>query len=104
MERCFLLLVLFGFSWAVAAQEKRPTEKPKMQYMGAYDAGQAGVSIYKLFDPTEDVVCYLMTPESVSRKAVEGGKWLYDANSIGSISCVKVRMAVVPVSPQGPKK
>ena len=72
--------------------------------MGAYDAGQAGVNIYKMFDPTEDVVCYIMSPEVVSRKPVDGGKWLYDANSIGAISCVKVRMAVIPVAPQPAKK
>ncbi len=104
MKRCSALLLLLGISCAVVAQEKPPAEKPKMQYMGAYDAGQAGVNIYKMFDPTEDVVCYIMTPEVVSRKPVDGGKWLYDANSIGSISCVKVRMAVVPVAPQAPKK
>ena len=104
MKRCFVLLILFGLSCAVLAQEKQSAEKPKMQYMGAYDAGQAGVNIYKMFDPTEDVVCYIMTPEVVSRKPVDGGKWLYDANSIGSISCVKVRMAVVPVAPPASKK
>ena len=101
MKRCIALLALFGFSLACVAQEKQAAEKPKMQYMGA---GQAGVNIYKMFDPTEDVVCYIMTPELVGRKPVDGGKWIYDANSIGSISCVKVRLAVVPVAPQAPKK
>lgn len=104
MQRCLILLALFGFSWACVAQEKQAAEKPKMQYMGVYDAGQSGVSIYKMFDPTEDVVCYIMTPDLVGRKPIDGGKWIYDANSIGAISCVKVRMAVVPVAPQPLKK
>ena len=104
MKRCSALLLLLGISCGAIAQEKSPAEKPKMQFMGAYDAGQAGVNIYKMFDPTEDVVCYIMSPEVVSRKPVDGGKWLYDANSIGAISCVKVRMAVIPVAPQPAKK
>ena len=82
------------------AQDKKPTEKPKMQFMGAYDAGQPGVNIYKMFDPTEDVVCYIMTPETVARKEVQAGKWVYEGNSIGSISCLKVKLPVVPLSPK----
>jgi len=89
-----LALFLLG---AAHAQEQQ--KKPQMQFMGAYDAGQPGVSIYKMFDPTEDVVCYILMPEVVGRKPVDGGKWIYDGNSVGSISCLKVKLPVVPVAP-----
>lgn len=88
------------FSGQAFSQDKKVPEKPKMQFMGAYDAGQPGVNIYKMFDPTEDVVCYIMTPETVTRKQVDGGKWVYEGNNIGSISCLKVKLPVVPLAPK----
>ena len=90
----FSLLCCFN-AWA---QEVKPASKPRMQYMGAYDGGQPGVSIYKMFDPTEDVVCYVLMPEVVGRKATENGAWICDANTVGAISCLKARLAVVPVA------
>jgi hypothetical protein len=100
-----LTLSLSTINVVAIAQEKAPAEKPKMQFMGAYDAGQPGVSIYKMFDPTEDVVCYVLMPEVVGRRPVEGDKWIYDGNSVGSISCLKVRVPVVNLPPaQGVKK
>jgi hypothetical protein len=86
----------------VQAPAPKPAEKPKMQFMGAYDGGQPGVSIYKLFDPTDDVVCYVLTPEIAGRKQNEAGVWLYEGNSAGSISCLKVKVLVVPVGNQAP--
>lgn len=71
--------------------------KPKMTYMGAYDSGQAGVSIHKLFDPTEEVVCYLLMPDQAGRKEGVSGGWIYEGNSVGAMSCVKTRMQVIPV-------
>jgi hypothetical protein len=97
---CVLLfLVSIG---PVHAQAQKPAEKPKMQFMGAYDGGQPGVSIYKLFDPTDDVVCYVLTPEIAGRKVNEAGVWIYEGNSAGSISCLKVKVLVVPVGNQAP--
>ena len=84
------------------AQAQKPAEKPKMQFMGAYDGGQPGASIYKLFDPTDDVVCYVLTPEIAGRKQNDAGVWLYEGNSAGSISCLKVKVLVVPVANQAP--
>jgi len=98
-----VLVSLFFFA-NVQAQDKKVAEKPRMQFMGAYDAGQAGANIYKMFDPTEDVVCYILMPETAGRKAVEGGKWIYDGNNIGSISCLKVKLPVVPLAPGAPQK
>ncbi len=84
------------------AQTQKPAEKPKMQFMGAYDGGQPGVSIYKLFDPTDDVVCYVLTPEIAGRKQDASGTWIYEGNSAGSISCLKVKVLVVPVGNPAP--
>lgn len=91
-----VILVLAAFGEAHAQQ---PVAKPQMQFMGAYDAGQPGVNIYKMFDTTEDVVCYILMPEVAGRKPVEGGKWVYDGNSVGSISCLKVKLPVMPLTP-----
>lgn len=104
MRRLLLVLIILSSSCSVFAQNKTPPEKPKMQFMGAYDAGQAGASIYKLFDPTEDVVCYILAPEVASRKPVEGDKWIYDGNSVGSLSCLKVKLPVVPLAPAKPAR
>ena len=84
------------------ALAQKPAEKPKMQFMGAYDGGQPGVSIYKLFDPTDDVVCYVLTPEIAGRKQNEAGVWIFEGNSAGSISCLKVKVLVVPVGNPAP--
>ena len=104
MKRYLIGLMLVSTSLAVIAQDKKLAEKPKMQFMGAYDAGQPGVNIYKMFDPTEDVVCYIMTPETVTRKEVQAGKWVYEGNNIGSISCLKVKLPVVPLAPATPAR
>jgi len=68
----FLSLAMFVCG-AVNSQEA--VKKPQMHFMGAYDAGQSGVSIYKMFAPTEAVVCFILMPEVGSGKPVEGGKW-----------------------------
>ena len=65
-----------------------------MTYMGAFDSGQAGVSVHKLFDPTEDVVCYLLMPDQAGRKVGVDGGWIYDGNSVGAMSCVKARVQI----------
>lgn len=93
-------LLFLGSVGQVHAQAQKSAEKPKMQFMGAYDGGQPGVSIYKLFDPTDEVVCYVLTPEIAGRKLNEAGVWIYEGNSAGSISCLKVKVLVVPVGNQ----
>lgn len=68
-----------------------------MIFMGAYDSGQPGANIYKMFDPTEDVVCYILMPEVAGRKQIDTGKWIYDGNTVGSISCLKTKVQVTPI-------
>jgi hypothetical protein len=84
------------------SQEKKMPEKPKMKFLGAFDAGQTGVSIYKLFDASDNVVCYVLTPDAASRKQTPEGL-IYDANSVGSISCLMVKVPVIPLAPESPQ-
>lgn len=67
-----------------------------MQFLGGFDAGQQGVSIYKMYDASDSVICYLLMPEVVGRRNADdsGSKWIYDGNTIGSISCVKTRVHI----------
>lgn len=90
-----LLAIFFLCLSSLAAQAQT---KPKMTYMGAYDSGQAGVSIHKLFDPTEEVVCYLLMPDQAGRREGASGGWIYEGNTVGAMSCVKARMQVIPVA------
>lgn len=60
-----------------------------MVFLGEFDAGQPDAGIYKLFDPTDEVICYILMPHRANRREI-GGAWAYEANSLGSISCVKV--------------
>ena len=96
MNKWALFLFMF-FSGAAFAQTA--AQKPKMVYMGAYDSGQASVSIHKLFDPTEDVVCYLLMPDQAGRKEGLNGGWIYEGNSVGAMSCVKARVHITSAAP-----
>jgi len=72
--------------------------KAQMKVLGIFDAGQPGVSIIKLYDSTDDVVCYVLSPDVPTRKQIGPEKYVYEANSIGSISCLKVKLPVIPVN------
>ena len=67
-----------------------------LKLVEVFDAGQPQSIILKLYDDKADVLCYVLMPELASRKQVDSN-WIYDANTIGSISCVK-QLAVAPVS------
>jgi hypothetical protein len=70
------------------AQNSQTQPKSQMQYVGTFEAGQPGAGIYKLYDQSDDVICYVLMPDTASRKQVDG-KWVYESNSLGSISCLK---------------
>jgi hypothetical protein len=91
-----ILVAVSSFAFSQAAD----SGKPKMKFLGAYDAGQPNVSIIKLLDPTDDVLCYVLVPDIATRKQVDKDKWTYDANNVGSISCLKVMVPVIAVSPK----
>ena len=81
--------------------EPKENKKPLMKFLGAFDAGLPNVSIIKLLDPTDEVLCYVLMPDHTTRRLVEKDKWVYEANSVGSISCLKVRIPVIPLSSGG---
>ena len=79
----------------VVAEQSPSPQRPRMTVLGILDAGQPGVGIYKMFDPSDQVICYVLMPEVAGRKMV-GNAWIYDGNSIGSISCVKITLPNKP--------
>ena len=62
--------------------------KAQMRFLGVFDAGHKDVSIYKMLDASDDVICYLLMPDHASKQMVQD-KLMYEGNSVGSISCVK---------------
>lgn len=92
MPRKDINLIPFIFASLIVCGSVGPAkggsvEKAKMRLIDVFDGGQPGVNIYKLFDSSEGVACYVLTPEIAARKMQEGA-WVYDGNSAGSISCV----------------
>jgi hypothetical protein len=90
-----VVFLCVGISSVSFAQQKDTGKspapsKPKMVFLGEFDAGQPNAGIFKLFDPTDEVLCYILMPTSAIKKQVEVGVWAYEGNSLGSISCVKV--------------
>lgn len=83
------LMSLFPF--ATNAQVGASNQKSQMQYLGTFEAGQPGAGIYKLYDASDDVICYVLMPDTASRKQVDA-KWVYESNALGSISCVRGRI------------
>lgn len=87
-------LKLLGIAFSVFiscicfAQNNQAVQKTQMQYVATFEAGQPGAAIYKLYDASDDVICYVLMPETASRKQVDG-KWVYESNSLGSLSCLK---------------
>ncbi len=75
-------------STSLSAQTIVPEQKYQMQFISTFEAGQTGAGMYKLYDQSDDVICYVLMPDTASRKKING-KWVYDANSLGSLSCLK---------------
>lgn len=103
-----LTILLIGMTAALPVQAQQKTKKaspvqteqtgnPKMQYMGKFDAGVPNAGIYKMYDASDDVVCYILMPDLPVIKRIQQGV-MYEGNSIGAISCLKVRVHVVPIS------
>ena len=94
----FSVLLLFITSISIA--QTNDAKKPQMKFLGAFDGGQPNVSIIKLLDSTDDVLCYVLMPDNAPRKQVDKDKWVYEANAVGSISCLKVMVPVMTVVPK----
>lgn len=101
--RISVLLLTFLLIPKILFSQSPPPAKPRMQYMGTFDAGQQNAGIFKMYDASDDIVCYILAPESVSRKKIEN-TIIYEANNLGSISCVKVRYDKVQENKVKPKK
>jgi hypothetical protein len=80
-----LPLVLSLYASFALAQN---TQKAQMRYVATFEAGQPNASIYKLYDASEDVICYILMPETAIKKQVDG-KVVYEGNTLGSLSCLK---------------
>jgi hypothetical protein len=89
---CLLLLS----SGVLAQNSPQTSQKAQMRYVGTFEAGQPGAGIYKLYDASDDVVCYVLMPDTASRKQVDS-KWVYEGNALGSISCLKANSPVSSV-------
>ena len=77
---------------------------PQMQFKGAYSSGHKDFNIYKMFDPVEDVLCYIMMPTLAAKTDMPTGQIIYDSNTIGALSCIKIFAAPVKSAALPPKK
>lgn len=51
---------------------------PRMKPMGKFSAGVPNAGIYKLFDETDNIVCYVLMPNSLETKRENGGELTYN--------------------------
>ena len=65
-------------------------QKAQMRFIGTFESGYKDAGIYKMVDPSDGVICYVLMPDNSSNRMVDG-KLIYEANNVGSISCVKGR-------------
>lgn len=98
---CFFSLT-FAYPLLVNAQQAA-NQLPQMQFQGVYATGHKDFNIYKMVDPLEDVLCYIMMPTLASKTDTPSGQIIYDSNTIGSLSCLKI-YAVPPKTTLSPTK
>ena len=77
-------------SLKAASDEKNKVQKAQMRFIGTFESGYKDAGIYKMVDTSDDVICYVLMPDNSSNRIVDG-KLIYEANNVGSISCVKGR-------------
>lgn len=82
--RVFLFAIPLLITSGLAIAQARKS----LKLVEVFDAGQPQTIILKLYDDKADVLCYVLMPELAARKQINSN-WIYDANTIGSISCVK---------------
>lgn len=70
--------------------------KRRCVMLGHSEAGQPGAGIYKLYDASDDIVCYVLMSDTATRKQVDS-KWVYEGNALGSISCLKANSPISSV-------
>lgn len=84
------LLATLAFVSASSIAQQPANQLPQMQFQGVYATGHKDFNIYKMFDPLEDVLCYIMMPTLASKSDTPAGQIIYDSNTIGALSCMKI--------------
>ena len=79
-----------------------PRERQKLDWVEEYEGPVVSSAISKAIDRKEIVICYILHPDNVRGDAGRGTQ-TYDANSLGSISCVHIP-AEKQTSPNEAKK
>lgn len=95
MRQIFRALIpVFGVVVSsIASGQQGANQIPQMQFQGVYATGHKDFNIYKMFDPLEDVLCYIMMPTLASKTDTPTGQIIYDSNTIGALSCFKIYAA-----------
>lgn len=78
------------FATSLSFGQQAANQIPQMQFQGVYATGHKDFNIYKMFDPLEDVLCYIMMPSLASKTDTPTGQIIYDSNTIGALSCFKI--------------
>ena len=63
----------------------------QMKMVKEWEGPYPSTAIYKFSDTTEGVVCYIYAPIRL-RNSISATGYSYEANEVGSISCVKTAM------------
>lgn len=92
MRRFLILISVLGFQLTPLAlhAQQSASQIQQMQFQGVYATGHKDFNIYKMFDPLEDVLCYIMMPTLASKQDTPSGQIIYDSNTIGALSCIKI--------------
>lgn len=69
----FAGVVVSGVSVARQDTKEKPSSSPKMQFLGKFDAGVPNAGIYKMYDASDDVVCYILMPDLPMTKRFRKG-------------------------------
>ena len=97
-----IFALAYAHPFSVNAQQT-VNQLPQMQFQGVYATGHKDFNIYKMVDPLEDVLCYIMMPTLASKTDTPTGQIIYDSNTIGALSCLKI-YAVPPKTALSPTK
>jgi hypothetical protein len=96
MKIAFYLLALGAALSASYSWGQSSSQKAQMRYVATFEAGAPNASIYKLYDASDDVICYILMPDSAIKKQLDG-KLVYEGNNLGSLSCLKANSPSQPL-------
>lgn len=102
--RILISVLSFLLTTLPSQAQQAASQIPQMQFQGVYATGHKDFNIYKMFDPLEDVLCYIMMPTLAAKQDTPSGQIIYDSNTIGALSCIKIFAAPVKSAALPPKK